>query len=128
MNNKIIKFLSIIKNASLAKKSSVTINYSSVLLKCTEALYKEGIVLSYFTIQKDADLKIFIKLRNVDDIFLTSKIKSVSKPSNIKYLPYHQICRITLKSKTCFFLTNLGILTLDECKKKRVGGIFSFFS
>jgi ribosomal protein S8 len=128
MNNKIIKFLNTLKNASLAKKNTVSITYNSLLLKCVEALYKEGLVLSYSTNTENSELKIFIKLRNVDDSVLTSKIKSISKPTNIKYLPYHQICRITLKEKTGFFFTNKGILTLDECKKQRVGGVFSFYS
>ena len=130
MNNQIIKFLSLLKNSSLSKKKFVTVNYNNLIIKCIEALYKEGLILSYF-VQKEKDnspTKIQIKLRNVDDIVLTSKIKIVSKPTNIKYLQYHQLCRITLKEKTGFFSTNKGILTLDECKKNRLGGVFSFYS
>lgn len=130
MNNQIIKFLSLLKNSSLSKKKLVTVNYNNLIIKCIEALYKEGLILSYF-VQKEKDnslTKIQIKLRNVDDIVLTSKIKIVSKPTNIKYLQYHQLCRITLKEKTGFFSTNKGILTLDECKKNRLGGVFSFYS
>lgn len=130
MNNQIIKFLSLLKNSSLARKKFVTINYNNLIIKCTEALYKEGLILSYSVIreQDTNEKKIQIKLRNVDDIVLTSKIKIVSKPTNIKYLQYHQLCRITLKEKTGFFSTNKGILTLDECKKNRLGGVFSFYS
>jgi len=130
MNNQIIKFLSLLKNSSLSKKKFVTVTYNNLIIKCIEALYKEGLILSYF-VQKEKDnspTKIQIKLRNVDDIVLTSKIKIVSKPTNIKYLQYHQLCRITLKEKTGFFSTNKGILTLDECKKNRLGGVFSFYS
>jgi ribosomal protein S8 len=130
MNNQIIKFLSLLKNSSLAKKKFVTVNYNNLIIKCIEALYKEGLILSYSVVKEkdNNDKKIQIKLRNVDDIILTSKIKIVSKPTNIKYLQYHQLCRITLKEKTGFFSTNKGILTLDECKKNRLGGVFSFYS
>ncbi len=130
MNNQIIKFLSLLKNSSLSKKKSVTVNYNNLIVKCIEVLYKEGLILSY-SILKDKDnklAKIEVKLRNVDDTVLTSKIKIVSKPTNIRYLQYHQLCRITLKEKTGFFSTNKGILTLDECKKNRLGGVFSFYS
>ncbi len=130
MNNQIIKFLSLLKNSSLSRKKFVTVNYNNLIIKCIEALYKEGLILSYF-VQKEKDnnpIKIQIKLRNVDDIVLTSKIKIVSKPTNIKHLQYHQLCRIALKEKTGFFSTNKGILTLDECKKNRLGGVFSFYS
>lgn len=128
MNNKIVKFLSLIKNASLVKKNHVFVCYNDLILKCVEVLYKEGLILSYSILKEKSDLKISIKLRNVDDMVLTSHIKLVSKPTHIKYLPYHQICRIVLKEKTGFFFTNKGILTLDECKKNKVGGVFSFYS
>lgn len=128
MNNKIVKFLSLIKNASLVKKNHVVVCYNDLILKCVEVLYKEGLILSYSILKEKSDLKISIKLRNVDDMVLTSHIKLVSKPTHIKYLPYHQICRIVLKEKTGFFFTNKGILTLDECKKNKVGGVFSFYS
>ncbi len=129
MNNKIIKFLSTIKNASLAKKNVVIVTYNLLLLKCTEALYKEGLILSYSTFKESTDeIKISIILRNVDDVVLTSRLKTVSKPTHIKYLPYHQLCRVALKEKTGFFSTNKGILTLDDCKRNRVGGVFSFYS
>lgn len=130
MNNQIIKFLSLLKNSSLSKKKFITVNYNNLIIKCIEALYKEGLILSYFVQNETVNnsKKIQIKLRNVDDIVLTSKIKIVSKPTNIKYLQYHQLCRITLKEKTGFFSTNKGILTLDECKKNRLGGVFSFYS
>lgn len=128
MNNKIVKFLSAVKNASLAKKDNVVVNYNALLLKCVEVLYKEGLILSYSIFKENSALKISLKLRNVDDIVLTSRIKLVSKPTHIKYLPYHQICRIVLKEKTGFFFTNKGILTLDDCKKQKVGGVFSFYS
>jgi ribosomal protein S8 len=130
MNNQIIKFLSLLKNSSLSKKQIVIVNYNNLVIKCIEALYKEGLVLSY-SILKDKDInstKIQIKLRNVDNTVLTSKLKFVSRPTNIKHLQYHQLCRIALKGKTCFFSTNKGILTLDECKKNRLGGVFSFYS
>ncbi len=130
MNNQIIKFLSLLKNSSLSKKKSVIVNYNNLVIKCIESLYKEGLILSYsiFKDQNDKSDKIEIKLRNVNDVVLTSKIKIVSKPTNIKYLQYHQLCRIALKEKTGFFSTNKGILTLDECKKNRLGGVFSFYS
>lgn len=128
MNNKIVKFLSTVKNASLAKKDIVIITYNSLILKCVEVLYKEGLILSYSILKENSDSKISIKLRNVEDVVLTSRIKLVSKPTHIKYLPYHQLCRIALKEKTGFFFTNKGILTLDECKKQKVGGVFSFYS
>lgn len=130
MNNKIVKFLNTLKNASLARKENIIISYNASLIKCVEALYKEGLILSYSTIKvkEGSDISIAVKLRKIDDIVLTSKLTLVSKPTNIKHLPYHEICRLTLKEKTGFFFTNKGILTLEECKQQKVGGVFSFYS
>lgn len=128
MNNKIVKFLNTIKNASLARKDCVLIPYNTSLIKCVEGLYKEGLILSYSTLKQGDNISIVVKLRKIDDIVLTSKLTLISKPTNIKYLPYHEICRLTLKEKTGFFFTNKGILTLEECKQQKVGGIFSFYS
>lgn len=128
MNNKIVKFLNTIKNASLARKDSIVIPYNASLIKCVEVLYKEGLILSYSTVKDALNISIFVKLRKVDDIVLTNKLTLISKPTNIKHLPYHEICRLTLKEKTGFFFTNKGILTLEECKQQKVGGVFSFYS
>lgn len=128
MNNKIVKFLNTIKNASLARKDSVVISYNASLIKCVEVLYKEGLILSYSTVKEGSEVSIVVKLRKIDDIVLTSKLTLISKPTNIKHLPYHEICRLTLKEKTGFFFTNKGILTLEECKQQKVGGVFSFYS
>lgn len=128
MNNKIVKFLNIIKNASLARKDTVVISYNASLIKCVEVLYKEGLILSYSTVKEGSEVSIVVKLRKIDDIVLTSKLTLISKPTNIKHLPYHEICRLTLKEKTGFFFTNKGILTLEECKQQKVGGVFSFYS
>ena len=128
MNNKIVKFLNTIKNASLARKDTVVISYNAFLIKCVEVLYKEGLILSYSTVKEGSEVSIVVKLRKIDDIVLTSKLTLISKPTNIKHLPYHEICRLTLKEKTGFFFTNKGILTLEECKQQKVGGVFSFYS
>lgn len=128
MNNKIVKFLNTIKNASLARKDTVVISYNASLIKCVEVLYKEGLILSYSTVKEGSEISIIVKLRKIDDIVLTSKLTLISKPTNIKHLPYHEICRLTLKEKTGFFFTNKGILTLEECKQQKVGGVFSFYS
>lgn len=126
MNIKIIKFLNFLKNASLAHKNFIVVQNNSTLLKCVEALYKEGLILSYFVLDNSKENLLYIKLRNVNDFVLTSKIKFISKPSCIRYLPYHQICRLTLKKKVYFFFTDKGIFTLEECKQMRIGGVLSF--
>jgi ribosomal protein S8 len=125
MNNQIIKFISLLKNCSMSNKSSVLVAKNSFVLNCVECLYKEGLILSYLVINEKN--KILIKLRSVNSYVLTNKLKLVSKPSKPIYLKYSDLCRISLKNKVGFLSTSKGILTLTECKKKRIGGLFAFY-
>lgn len=126
MNNKIIKFLSTLKNASLARKEFAVVSYYPVVLSCVESLYKEGLIQSYSLTEKDNKKTIFIRLRIINDICLTSNIKLVSKSVYAKYLTYKDIVRLVVKQKDCFFLTTKGISSLKDCKTSKIGGVLMF--
>ena len=126
MNNKVIKFLSTLKNASLAKKDIVLVAHYPIVLNCVESLYKEGLIQSFHTLTDGDSKKIFIRIRNVNDYSVTSNIKLVSKSVYTKCLTYKDIVRLTFKQKECFFLTNKGICSLKECKLNKTGGILMF--
>lgn len=126
MNNKIIKFISTLKNSSMSNKSFVIVEKSSLVLNCVECLYKEGLILSYSVM--NGENKILIKLRSVNSYVLTNKLNLVSKPSRFVYLKYSDLCRISSKNKTGVLSTSKGILTLSECKKNKIGGLFIFYS
>ncbi len=126
MNNKIIKFLSTLKNASLAKKEFVVVSYYPIVLSCTESLYKECLIQSYSLTENNNNKIIFIRLRVVNDFCLTSNIKLISKSVYTKYLTYKDIVRLVIKQKDCFFLTSKGICSLKDCKTSKIGGVLMF--
>jgi small subunit ribosomal protein S8 len=126
MNNKIIKFLSTLKNASLVKKEFVAVPYYTIVLSCTESLYKEGLIQSYTLAGNKTNKVIVIRLRVVNDFCLTSNIKLISKSVYTKYLTYKDIVRLVIKQKDCFFLTSKGIRSLKDCKASKIGGVLMF--
>lgn len=126
MNNQLIKMLVTLKNASLAKKKSILVKKTPLILDCLSALYKEGYILSYAYNLEDSI--ILVKLRYFEGNCLTANLKIMSKVSHVKYLNYRDICRITLGNKVGFFLTSHGIQTLEDCKINKVGGILAFYS
>ncbi len=131
MNLHTIKILLTLKNASLANKEVVTIEYSSFAFDILTAFYKKGIIQSFFII-KDYQSKninkltIQIYLRYSYNKPALTKLKFFSTPSKQKYLNYYNLIRLTYKKDIIFLSTNQGILTLDECKKKQIGGMLLF--
>lgn len=133
MNIQTIKFLNQLKNASRFNKEVLTVNYNKNIFCIVKILYKEGFLQS-FKIVSDSDLnsitqnkyKLLIHLRYFCDKPILNKLKIVSSPSNIKYLKFSEISRLTITKNMLFFSTSKGILTSFECKQQQVGGTLFF--
>lgn len=129
MNSKVVNFLIELKNASLAKKEVVSVEYNHLLNNLVEVLYREGFIQS-FTIKnsfgRDKKKRICIGLRYYFNKPVFSNLKLFSKPSYLKYMKFSDICSISNKRFVCFFSTNQGILTGLDCKRKRIGGKLLF--
>ena len=120
----LINLLLIIKNASDLKKEKVTCSYNKSFISLLKCLYREGFI-SYFKIAYDNQnkVKIVIGLQYSYGTVLTlSTLKFLSVPSQLIYLTYKEICKISDKKVVLFLSTNLGILTQIQCKKQKVGG------
>ena len=129
MNNKIVNFLIKLKNASLARKEVISVEYSRLLNNLVEVLYREGFIQS-FTIKNTANSNskkfIYIGLRYYFNKPVFNNLKLFSKPSYLKYMKFSDICNISNKRFVCFFSTNQGILTALDCKRKKIGGKLLF--
>ena len=129
MNSKIVNFLVELKNASLARKETVYVEYSHLLSNLVEVLYREGFIQS-FTIKQSLESNqkkiIYVGLRYYFNKPVFNNLKLFSKPSYLKYMKFSDICNIPNKRFICFFSTNQGILTTLDCKKKKIGGKLLF--
>lgn len=127
MNNKIVKLINVIKVASICKKNDYfCVEYTKKTIQCVEYLYKEGYLLSYNVKKLNNNVeKLFIniKIQVNKCMIVTQNIKCLYNIKNPFYCTYSEICVLPSKKKEYFLYTDKGFLTLNECRKKRVGGI-----
>lgn len=130
MNTETIKILYALKNGSLVNLESITTNSNKLSQSILKFLYKEGFILSYKIKQKlnyhNNTSEIDVQLRHYFGKPVLNKIKLMSFPSKPLHISYKSLCRINEKNKVFVFSTIKGLLTLNECKKFKVGGILLF--
>jgi small subunit ribosomal protein S8 len=127
MNLTLINFITKLKNASISKKETINISYTSINYKVTKILYREGFIQSYSLEKKsDVSLTIIIKLRYFYNKSLLKNLRILSKPSSITFLKLSYIIRLKDKKFVFFFSTNKGVLTNIDCKKHKLGGKLLF--
>ena len=127
MNNNIIKVLVELKNASLSRKETLVVEYNHLSSSLLKNLYKEGFIQSFkFFKGINEERKILVTLRYYFDKPVFSNLKLFSKPSHLRYMKFSDICNVSDKKYVCFFSTNKGILTILECKKRKIGGKLLF--
>jgi small subunit ribosomal protein S8 len=122
MNNNLINFLIKIKNGSTINKEIITVDYDILSLKILKILYREGLIQSF----KIDSTKIHIFLRYINNRGLFDYFKIISKVSNVVYLKYTDICKLSDKRFLLVLSTNKGLLTGLECKKYKLGGELLF--
>lgn len=123
-----IKFLLQLKNASIAKKETLSVEYSNIREKMTTLLYIEGFVQSFEIILDTLNnfKTILITLRYYFNRSLLERLKLLSKPSHVRYIKFSDISNIPDRRFVLFFSTDKGILTLLECKRHKIGGKLLF--
>ena len=131
MNVQSINFLSHLKNCSVLNKERINWKYSNLVLNIARKLYEEGFVQSYrvvpdLTAPGLIKKKIEVDLRYYQDKPIFRKLKFLSKPSETRYMRYDQLAQINTKKDVVFVSTSKGLMTIDECKRHRVGGTMFF--
>ena len=98
MKNTLIKFLIKLKNASLSRRESVSIDFNLLCLEITVLLYKEGFVQSFSIEEKQINnvLKrsININLRYFYNKPLLKDLKIISTPVQLAYLGVRNFAKL----------------------------------
>lgn len=123
-----VKFLFQLKNASIAKKETLSVEYSNIREDMTNLLYLEGFVQSFEIILDPSNLfkTILITLRYYFSKSLIEGLKLLSKPSHVRYMKFSDISNIPDRRFVLFFSTDKGMLTTLGCKKYKIGGKLLF--
>ena len=107
-----------IQNGQIVNKSFILQKKTKLCSSFLNILWNEGYILGY-KVEKHF-FKIFLKYKNNKPVI--SSIKSISKPGNRLYYNCKQIWKINSIKGLLIISTNKGLLTLNECKKKKIGG------
>jgi ribosomal protein S8 len=128
MNQNLIKFLVILKNASLAKKPVLKFLYKDIFAAYVSILYKEGWIQSFTTEYNIIENRkyIIIYLRLFENKVLTENIKLLSCPSKVKNFSYNDLFQLNLTNKLILLSTSKGVKSHIDCLKDKIGGTAIF--
>ena len=120
MKHYLWNMLTTIKNGQIAKKSAVFHKKKNICESLLKVLWSEGFITGY-KISKNGNLQIFLKYGTEGTPAINS-LQFLSKPSKRFYYSVRQLWKLD-SSKTFIILsTNKGLMTIEQCKKNRVGG------
>lgn len=130
MNNIMLQILISLKNAALSKKSFIKITINKKNIPLVKLLYNKGLIQSISIVQNDeknsCNVFMVLYLRYFYNNSLLERIKIISSPTKKKILQLRDITRLSEVNNILFFSTVLGLKTLSECKKDKIGGIVLF--
>lgn len=116
-------FLTIIRNGYLAKKDTVTVNFTKARAELAKIFKAEAFIVDYSIEQSKPVNKIIITLRYFDKgLPAVTGIKTISKPSVRIYSGYNSIPRILSGAGTTVVTTSAGFMTAKDARAKHLGG------
>ena len=122
----IADMLTRIRNALMAKRSSVEIPSSKMKVEIARILKEEGYVLDYRVDNSGTfpviqiDLKYYGDRRNRRPVI--TKLERVSKPGRRIYRGRKELPRVLAGAGISIVTTPKGVMTASEARRQRVGG------
>ena len=108
-----------IRNGQLVKKAYIIQKKKKINETILHVLWDEGFILGYKSIDS-RHLKIYLKYKNSKPAI--SYIKSLSKPGFRVYYSLKELWKYDTCQGLLIISTNKGVLSVNECKNKKVGG------
>ncbi len=125
MSDPIANFLTLVRNASKAKKKSVDCPSSNMKEQIAQILKKEGFIENYKKIEdnKQGKLRIYLKYgKDKHKPPAISNLKRISKPGLRIYKEAAKIKLVLGGVGIAIISTSKGIKTDEECRDAKVGG------
>ena len=111
-----------IKNAALAKKSSILLPYSKLKFALGQILLKEGYIGSIEKTGEDPKASLAIAIKYEDNHSVITDVSRVSKPGQRWYVGKRDIPTVVGGMGIAILSTPQGLMTGIEAKKKGIGG------
>lgn len=123
MSDQISNFLTIIRNASSAKKETCTARFSKLNLGIGQILVNEGYLEK---IEESTDGQghpsLTIRLKYVNDVPAINGIERKSKPGRRLYFGSDEIPRVLNGMGMAILTTSKGVLKDRDCRRDNIGG------
>ena len=122
MKNYLWNMFTNIKNGQMAKKSIIVGPRKNICESFLKILWNEGFISGYkVSPDNDKTFEIFLKYTKNGKPVISS-LKFLSKPSQRIYYSSKQIWKLDSSKTFIIFSTNLGLKSISECKKSKIGG------
>ncbi len=115
-------FLTVVRNASMAKKEKVTVPASNMTTKIAEILKEEGFVESIKPFSEGCKRFIRIHLKYIRKRPAIQGLKRISKPGRRVYVANDEVPRVQGGLGVAIVSTSKGLLTDHQARKTKVGG------
>ena len=111
-----------IKNGQLSKKSIIYQRRKKICESFLKILWDEGFISGYSISKKDNNkFQIYLKYTKHGDPVIRS-FKFLSKPSKRFYYSSKQLWKLDSSKVFLILSTDQGLMTINDCKKKNIGG------
>lgn len=111
-----------IKNALMARKSTVLVPYSRVKHNIALILLEEGYVTDVAVLEGTPFKELSITLKYVGKLPAVNDVKRLSTPGRRLYSPVHKIPRALGGYGITIVSTSKGVMTDKTARKENVGG------
>lgn len=110
-----------LKNGQMSRRSFIYQNRKKICESFLKILWDEGFILGY-KIDSINPIKIKVFLKYKKGYPAINSIKLISRPGHRIYYSIKQIWKIDSSKSLIILSTNLGLKSLVECKKLKIGG------
>ena len=119
MKNYFWNIITSIQNGLIANKVFIQVPNKKTIEMLLNVLWSEGFILGYTKIDSKY-LKIFLKYKKGKPAI--NSIKLISKPSTRIYYSIKQLWKFNFNQGLLIVSTTKGFLSINECKKLKLGG------
>jgi small subunit ribosomal protein S8 len=122
VNDPISDFLVRLQNASMARKTELSLPFSKMKLAIADVLAKEGYVTAIDKRALKSHNMLSMELAYKNGQPVITGVKRISKPSRRMYMGVHEIRPVMRGHGLLVLSTPAGILTGKQAREKKVGG------
>ncbi|MFO7948168.1 MAG: 30S ribosomal protein S8 [Armatimonadota bacterium] len=121
VSDPIADMLTRVRNAVIARHTSVDVPVSKMKREIAKILHREGYIRGYQLVDRGRSIRIRLKYDEYKEPVLHG-LKRISVPGRRRYAGKDDLPRPLGGMGLALVSTSQGVLTADECRKRGIGG------